>query len=254
MPVGLCPDRAPPRSYSRGMDDFRTRRARRWWQAGRPIRSIGRAEAFVADVGFALLFPAAGVALPSLYEAASEQPMPFSEMAWGPDEQRVWGWKDELPRKRLAWSGRLLRGGRASFLAPDLLADCYPRAGEPDDFHQAPLGEEARRIAETLLASGPLPTAVLRQAVGLEGRRGSARLSAALVELGRALVCTSFGTEQVGSGWPSVVLELTARAFDLGGREPHEAGRRARVARPLPGPILGGSHPQLASAFGAARA
>jgi hypothetical protein len=32
-----------------------------------------------------------------------------------------------------------------------------------------------------------------------------------VVELGRSLVCTSFGTEQVGSGWPSVVLELTAR-------------------------------------------
>ena len=231
------------------MDDFRARRARRWWQAGRPIRSIGRAEAFVADVGFALLFPATGVALPSLYEAASEQPMPFSEMAWGPDAQRVWGWKDELPRKRLAWSGRLLRGGRASFLAPDLLADCYPRAGEPDDFHQAPLGEEARRIAETLLASGPLPTAVLRQAVGLEGRRGGARFSA-VVELSRALVCTSFGTEQVGSGWPSVVLELTARAFDLGGREAHEAGRRLRVARRFLDTMLVASDRELASAFG----
>ena len=232
------------------MDDFRTRRARRWWQAGRPIRSIGRAEAFVADVGFALLFPATGVALPSLYEAASEQPMPFSEMAWGPDEQRVWGWKDELPRKRLAWSGRLLRGGRASFLAPDLLANCYPRAGEPDDFHQAPLGGVAGGIAETLLASGPLPTAVLRQAVGLEGRRGSARFSAAVVELGRALVCTSFGTEQVGSGWPSVVLELTARAFDLGGREPHEAWRRLRVARRFLDTMLVASDRELASAFG----
>jgi hypothetical protein len=190
------------------------------------------------------------VALPSLYEAASGQPTPFSEMAWGPDEQRVWGWKDELPRKRVAWSGRLLRGGRVSFLAPELLADCYPRAGEPDDFHQAPLGEEARRIAETLLASGPLPTAVLRQAVGLEGRRGSARFSAAVVQLGRALVCTSFGTEEVGSGWPSVVLELTARAFDLGGRDPHEAGRRLRVARRFLDTMLVASDRELASAFG----
>jgi hypothetical protein len=40
---------------------------------------------------------------------------------------------------------------------------------------------------------------VLRKAVGLEGRRGGARFSAAAVELGRALVCTSFGTEQVGA-------------------------------------------------------
>jgi hypothetical protein len=108
------------------MDDLGARRARRWWQAGRPIGSIGRAAAFVDDVGFALLFPTAEAALPSLYEAASEQPLPLSEMVWGPDAQRVWAWKDELPTKGLAWSGRLLRGGRASFLAPGLLADWWP--------------------------------------------------------------------------------------------------------------------------------
>ena len=232
------------------MDDLEVRRTRRWWQTGRPIRSVGQARAFIDDVGFALLFPTAGMALPSLYEAASEQPMPPSETAWGPDEQRVWGWKDELPRKGLAWSGRLLSGGRASFLALDLLADCYPRAGEPDDFRQAPLGEEARRIAETLLSSGPLPTGVLRQAVGLQGRRGGVRFAAAVVQLGRTLVCTSFGTEQVGSGWPSVVLELTARAFDLAGRDPDEATRRLRGARRFLDTVLEASARELAIVFG----
>jgi hypothetical protein len=232
------------------MDDLGARRRRRWWQTGRPIRSISRAGAFIDDVGFALLFPSSGMVLPSLYEAASEQPMPLAELAWGPDAQRVWGWKDALPRKGLAWSGRLLRGGRASFLAPDLLADCYPRAGEPDDFRQAPLGAEARRIAETLLVSGPLPAAVLRQTVGLQGRRGGVRFSAAVVQLGRALVCTSFGTEQIGSGWPSVVLELTARAFDLGGRDPDEAARRLRVARRCLDTMLVASDRELASVFG----
>ena len=232
------------------MDDLGVRRTRRWWQTGHPIRSIGRAGAFIDDVGFALLFPASGVALPSLYEAASEQPMPLSETAWGPDQQRVWGWKDELPRTGLAWSGRLLGGGRASLLALDVLADCYPGAGEPDDFRQVPLGEEARRIAETLLSSGPLPTAVLRQAVGLQGRRGGGRFAAAVVELGRTLVCTGFGTERVGSGWPSVVVELTARAFDLGGRDPDEAARRLRVARRFLDTVLEASAGELARAFG----
>lgn len=56
------------------------------------------------DVGFALLFPTAGVALPSLHEAASEQPMPLAETGWGPDEQRVWGWKDAPPWS--SWAGR----------------------------------------------------------------------------------------------------------------------------------------------------
>jgi predicted N-acetyltransferase YhbS len=37
--------------------------------------------------------------------------------------------------------------------------------------------------------------------------------------------------EQVGAGWPSAVLELTARAFDLGGREADEVARRRRVGR-----------------------
>jgi hypothetical protein len=224
---------------------------------GRPIRSIGRAGAFVDDVGFALLFPTAEAPLPSLYEAASQQPLPLSEMVWGPDVQRVWGWKDELPRKGLAWSGRLLCGGRASFLGPGLLVDCYPRVGEPDDFRQASLGEDARRVAETLLASGPLPAAVLRQAVGLEGRRGGARFSAAVVELGRALVCASFGTEQVGAGWPSVVLELTARVFDLGGGEADEAdevARQRQVARCFLDTMLVASAGELASAFGWPRA
>ncbi len=53
------------------MDDLGAWRAWRWWQVGRPIRSIGWAGAFVDDVGFALLFPTAAAALPSLHEAAS---------------------------------------------------------------------------------------------------------------------------------------------------------------------------------------
>ena len=168
----------------------------------------------------------------------------------GPRRAAGVGLEGRAAPQGLAWSGRLLGGGRASFLALDLLADCYPGAGEADDFRQAPLGEEARRIAETLLSSGPLPTAVLRQAVGLQGRRGGGRFAAAVVQLGRTLVCTSFGTEQVGSGWPSVVLELTARAFDLGGRDPDEAARRLRVARRFLDTMLEASARELASAFG----
>jgi hypothetical protein len=76
------------------------------------------------------------------------------------------------------------------------------------------------------------------------------RFSAAVVQLGRALVCTSFGTEQVGSGWPSVVLELTVRAFDLGGHDPDEAARRLRVGRRFLDTVLVTSVRELASVFG----
>ena len=43
----------------------------------------------------------------------------------GTNEQRVWTWKDELPRRGLAWYGAYL-GGRGTFLAPELLNALYP--------------------------------------------------------------------------------------------------------------------------------
>lgn len=214
-------------------DDVEAERARRWWQTRRHIGSIGRAAEFVADVGFALLFPNRGLVLPSLWAAASDRPIAEEGSEWGPDIERVWGWKDELPRRGLAWYGRFLRG-RPSFLSPGLLTQLYPRSGRPDDFEEAPLGPDAGRIASVLVRSGPLPASVLRRAVNLEGKQGGARFSAALTELGRALVVTHFGTEQEDSGWPSAVLELTARAFDVRSRPADLAeARRAAASRYL---------------------
>src|SRR6266540_3814451 len=108
-------------------------RARRWWRSRRPVRSIERAAAFVDDVGFALLFPSRGVELPSLLEATSDRTIGQLGVDWGPDTERVWWWKDELPRRGLAWYGRFLRG-RPSLLSRELLADLYPRAGRAGDF------------------------------------------------------------------------------------------------------------------------
>jgi hypothetical protein len=228
--------------------DVQGERDRRWWHTRRPIGTITRAAAFIADVGFALLFPNRSVALPSLWEAASDRPIGESADEWGPEIQRVWGWKDELPLRRLAWYGRFIRG-RPSFLSPALLADLYPRSGRPEDFEESPLGPEAGRIATVLLRSGPLPTAVLRRAVNLEGKQGGARFSSALTELGRALVVTHSGTEKENSGWPSAVLELTARAFDIPPQRDLEEGRRKAVARYLETMVY--SRPiELALAFG----
>ena len=228
--------------------DVEAERARRWWQTRRPIGTITRAAAFIDDVGFAFLFPNRSVAMPTLWGAASDKPVGESADEWGPEIQRVWGWKDELPLRGLAWYGRFLRG-KPSFLSQEMLADLYPRAGRPDDFEHAGLGPDAVRIAHVLLRSGPLPAGVLRQAANLEGKQGSSRFSSALTELGRALVVTNFGTEQVGSGWASAVLELTARAFDIPRRRDLEADRRKAVARYLRTMVW--SRPiELALAFG----
>lgn len=230
------------------MEDLERARAVRWWRSGRRIGSLGRAAAFVEDVGFALLFPTSGVELPSLWEAASDRPIRSLSEEWGPDAERVWGWKDELPRRGLAWYGRFLRG-RPSFLAPDLLADLYPRSGRPDDFEEDALSPEAHRIARILLRSGPQPTSALREALDVEGRRGGERFTAALTELGRRLVVTHLGVEEEGAGWPSAVLELTARAFRIPRRrDPERAALRA--AARFVDTMLAARPADLAHAFG----
>jgi hypothetical protein len=233
-------------------DDIEAERARRWWQTRRHIGSIGRAAEFVADVGFALLFPNRGLVLPSLWAAASDRPIGEEGSEWGPDIERVWGWKDELPRRGLAWYGRFLRG-RPSFLSTELLAQLYPRSGEPDDFEEMPLSPDAGRIASVLLRSGALPAAVLRRAVNLEGKQGGARFSSALTELGRALVVTHFGTDQEDSGWPSAVLELTTRVFDVRSRVDAAEARR-RAARRFLGTMVFSRPIDLSLAFGWPRA
>lgn len=230
------------------MSDLEAERAKRWWQTRRRIGSLARAAAFVEDVGFALLFPKSGVALPSLWEAASDRPIHDLGREWGPDAERIWGWKDELPQRGLAWYGRFLRG-RPSFLASDLLADLYPRSGRPDDFDEKELSSDARRIARILLRSGPQPTSALREALDAEGQRGGERFDRAMSELGRALVITHYGVEDEGAGWPSAVLELTARAFRIPHRRDSER-KRSRAAERFLGTTLVARPIELANAFG----
>lgn len=228
--------------------DLEAARARRWWLTKRRVGSLERAAAFVGDVGFSLLFPNAGVILPSLWEVASDRPMRDLGREWGPDAERVWGWKDQLPLRGLAWYGRFLRG-RPSFIAPDLLACLYPRSGRPDDFLDAALSPEALRIARILLKSGAQPTGALREATDAETKRGGERFSKALTELGRELVVTSFGTEDEGSGWPSSVLELTARAFRIPRRRDPEKAR-LHAARQFLDTMVAARPHELGNAFG----
>jgi hypothetical protein len=204
-------------------------RAERWWQTRPHLGRIDRAARFVDDVGFALLFPHGKVELPTLWDATSDRPL--REVAdWnGDDISRVWRWKDELPRRKLAWYGEFVRG-RKSFLSPAMVADLYPRAGAPDDFGDAGLSESAYRIARILLRSGPQSKAALREALDIAGPGGTDRFNRAVGELGRALVVTGYGIADEGAGWPSGVLELTVRVFRIPRRRNPDAAR-LRVAR-----------------------
>jgi hypothetical protein len=184
-------------------------RASRWWIRRRRIGSVERAGAFVDDVGFALLFPAPRMVVPSLWEAvADEDAEPFGS-GMGPNEQRVWTWKDELPRRGLAWYGAYL-GGRGSFLSPELLAMLYPGAGEPDDHEELQLSPPAHEIARAL-AMEPMTSASLRSLIGDRNK-----YQRAITELQRHLLVTTAGVQESGSGWPAAVITLTCEQFDVG--------------------------------------
>jgi hypothetical protein len=231
------------------MDDLATARARRWWLTKRKVGTIERAGAFVRDVGFSLLFPNKGVVLPTLYEASSDRPLVDAVTGgWSPEADRVWAWKDELPHRGLAWYGHFVRG-RPSFLSPELLADLYPRAGRPEDLEDAGLSPTAYRIARIVLRSGPQSTGALREALDVEGRKASDAFFKAVSELGRALVTTHFGVEEEGAGWPTPILELTARAFEIPSRRDVAQGR-LRAASAFVDTMLAVRPHELGNAFG----
>jgi hypothetical protein len=181
---------------------------------------VEEAAHFVDALGAVLLFPTDRVESPSLWEAvAGPDVEPFAD-GMGPAESMVWEWKDELPRRGLAWYGKFLYR-RGSLLSPALLAALYPGTGEPSDHRDLDLSRTAHEIAETLVG-GPLTSAALRELVG-----DRSRYDRAVAELQRCLLVTSAGVLTQRAGWPAAILDLTCRLFDVGGRlDPDYAARR----------------------------
>jgi hypothetical protein len=189
------------------------------WLPVPPPGTVEQAAAYVDRVGFAVLFPAERVPVPSLWEAvAGPDAVPFAT-GMGPAEARIWAWKDELPKAGHAWYGKFVYQ-RASLLSPRLLAALYAGDGDLADHEAFDLPDEAHRVAEALL-TGPLPTAALREIVG--DRR---RYDRAMLALQRHLLVTSAGVREQRAGWPATLIELTCRIFDVGGAADHAFAAR----------------------------
>jgi len=177
------------------------------------VRTFAQAAAWIDRTGVALLFPAIG--FPSLSEAMGRK-----RMVWDETTEMMWGWKDELPRRRKAWFGKFIRG-KGTLIAPRLLVAVSEAVGTPWDTEAAEflyvrgrLSAEAHRVATVLRKDGAQPTLALRYAAGFDTPRKNARFKRAMIELGRSLLVTHFGTEkEEGAAWPSTVYELTPRAF-----------------------------------------
>ncbi|MEE2037673.1 hypothetical protein Q8791_10625 [Nocardiopsis sp. CT-R113] len=209
------------------MSDLLEARLSRWWCDRPTIRTVDEAQAFVQDVGFAVLFGGDRPVYPCLREISRDDDARMLPSGLGEDFEAMWDWKDTLPALSKAWLGRFL-GSRQTLLSPELLADLYEYPGEPDDFTQCDhLTPSARALAETLLVNGPTNTRDARASLGLKGRD----FDRVLAELGRSLLVTGYGTDNTGSGWPASVIELTARAFEVpsqGERGERDASAAAR--------------------------
>jgi len=208
------------------------------WLPKRRLATIAAAGRFVDDVGFAVLFPADRVAVPSLYEAVAGP----DAVAWadgmGPAESLIWDWKDALPAAGRAWSGKLVHR-RACVISAGLLAALYPGEGDLDDHRGVDLPPESHRIADALL-HGPLPTSVLRELVG--DRPGYER---GVTALQRQLLVTSAGAVEQRAGWPATLVDLTCRVFDVGG-----GADRPGAARRFLGTVIEAVPADLVKAFG----
>ena len=130
---------------------------------------------------------------------------------FAPDVALVWGWKDELPGRKLVCAGKHL-GGRASLVSLEVLPVLYAltgRSGQPADFRDEELSPVERDVAEALLESGPVSSAELPSLAGHERKR----VSAAAARLQRRLVLTSAGRQEHDQGWPSVVFDILSRRY-----------------------------------------
>ncbi|MEP6775033.1 MAG: crosslink repair DNA glycosylase YcaQ family protein [Chloroflexota bacterium] len=166
------------------------------------LKIVRRAEAvkFIDEVGVALLFPGDNMALPDLWSAINGYqraiPKHHHDSALG----KAWNWKDEIPTRKEAWYGKLIRG-KPAFISLETLPAVYamsPNYGELDDYLEAyadgVLSKEAKEIYEALMQNGPMPTSDLRKAVGMKGGGDNARrFERAIAELQTGLKIVKSG-------------------------------------------------------------
>jgi DNA glycosylase AlkZ-like len=184
------------------------------------VSTLDEAAGWLGEVGIALLFPKPDYVLPSLWEAVSGG----TDVEWAvrgederfvsftPEMEKVWTWKDELPRLRLACIGlHVVR--TTGLVAPDLVAAVYAltgRSGRPEDFRDAALDPLEREVAEAGLELGrPTTRRELRLIVNREKREVDKAVNA----LQRKLVFTNAGRDREGRGWSSTLHDLFARRW-----------------------------------------
>jgi DNA glycosylase AlkZ-like len=224
----------------------------------RRVVTLADGAKFIDATGFCTLFPVANVPLPSLYCAVTgrgaDDGIVFDEHF-----EKIWHWKDELPRRRRALYAKYFLG-KGTFISrrqlPNFLA-MRESAAAPHDherfYRNGRIHGDARQIWEALAEHGPLATLELRHACKMETAAGNVRFKRAILSLQCLLIVSHFGSEQETGAWASGKYELTCRAFPEQTSaafqiEPQEA--RAKVAAKFAELNAGAQAVQLARLFG----
>jgi hypothetical protein len=184
----------------------------------RRIETLAEARKYIDALGFCALFAVRNVALPSLF-------WHISHRTWGDDFvfdkyfERIWRWKDELPRRRYALYAKYFRS-RGTLISLDYLPyflsmrGASVAAGDHARFYaDGRIRDDARVIWEALAEHGPLATLELRHLCQMETKAGNVRFKRAILDLQSLLVVTHCGREQEIGAWESNRFELTCRAF-----------------------------------------
>lgn len=181
----------------------------------RAVKSPSDAQKFIEQMGFCLLFPVKNVPLPSLYFAMGRRWPP----KWDDDAKKLWHWKDELPKKRLAFYGKYFKS-RGTFLSLESLAfllathDTAIPAGNAESlYNSGRISRDALDLWLALAKLGPLATLELRHACKMESQQGNKRFKKAILELQSLLIVTHSGAEQETASWASNRFDLVSSAF-----------------------------------------
>src|SRR5919198_2268887 len=207
------------------------------------IGSLEAAAAFVDEVGIAVAWGKADLVLPSLWHAIAGPDADWAirdetgkSVAFSPEFERLWRWKDELPERGLACAGKHF-GDAALLIAPRLLGPAYAltgRSGAVDDFREEELEVLEREVAEAVLDNEPLTGRELRRVLGTNDRKAVDR---AVRRPQRRLVLTNAGALQQDQGWRAIRQDLFARRWgkSLPRLPGEEEGRRVLALAVLGG-------------------
>jgi hypothetical protein len=182
------------------------------------LETLAEARMFIDATGFCMLFPVKNVPLPSLYWMVTRRG-PDDDFVFDKYFERIWHWKDELPRRRRACYAKYFRG-RGTLISlqqlPYFLAMRETAVAAADHarfYADGRIRDDARVIWKALEEHGPLATLELRHLCHMETKAGNVRFKRAMLDLQMLLVVVYFGSEQETGAWASGKFELTCRAF-----------------------------------------